>query len=262
MDTKILCVYHGGSETVCDPLFLKYSDVFVPILGGAAHSKYVNPAVTGKMLHDDEGDNISMQNTQLSEATVLYWMMKHFDRLGYPDMIGLCHYRRLFDLDYNHLDYNTVYLKRCTCPIPEHHTFLGSYWADPDISVLIKDLYYNEFPQYYELDKVLQNDYVFYDKEMFIMSRSEFYHYRDYTMKCMDILMNKVYPILMTWYMSRMTSGVVNFIHNRGFSYILEYFAALYFAMLQQRGYHIQITSLTEGSVHDSYGHLCIPRRC
>ena len=262
MNIKILYVCHIGKECVCDPVVGKYSDAFVPILGGAAHSKFINSEITGKMLHDDEGENISYLNSHFSEGTAFYWLMKHLDRLGYPDMVGLCHYRRVFDLDYNHLDLNTIYLKRCNCPIPGHHTFLGSYWADPEMAVLIRDLYYNEFPQYFELDQVLKNDYTFYDKEMFIMNLREFYHYSDYMMKCMDILVNQVYPIINKWHMENMSFSTANFIYYRGFSYLLEYFAALYFAMLQKRGYRIQVTPLTEGSVHDNYGHLCVPRRC
>jgi len=44
---------------------------------------------------DDEGDNISIKNKYYCELTGLYWAYKHLK----SDYIGLCHYRRYFNLD-------------------------------------------------------------------------------------------------------------------------------------------------------------------
>ncbi len=44
---------------------------------------------------DNQGDNISERNGIYSECTALYWMWKHAPRTDY---IGLCHYRRHFDM--------------------------------------------------------------------------------------------------------------------------------------------------------------------
>ncbi len=43
---------------------------------------------------DFDGDNISLKNKQYNEMTALYWLWKH----AKDDYIGLCHYRRKFDL--------------------------------------------------------------------------------------------------------------------------------------------------------------------
>lgn len=46
-------------------------------------------------VQDNQGDNISDRNGIYSECTALYWMWKHAPRTDY---IGLCHYRRHFDM--------------------------------------------------------------------------------------------------------------------------------------------------------------------
>ena len=50
---------------------------------------------------DNTGENISERNGNYSECTALYWMWKNAPQTDY---IGLCHYRRHFDLDADGLD--------------------------------------------------------------------------------------------------------------------------------------------------------------
>ena len=50
------------------------------------------------MVGDNTGDNISNLNRDFSELTAIYWAWQNYDKLGHPDVIGLCHYRRFFYL--------------------------------------------------------------------------------------------------------------------------------------------------------------------
>lgn len=59
-------------------------------------------------VRDNQGDNISDRNGIYSECTALYWMWKHALRTDY---IGLCHYRRHFDMteeDLKRLEKNDI----------------------------------------------------------------------------------------------------------------------------------------------------------
>ncbi len=76
---RIVMCCHKAAEAV-PPLC-------VAVQGGAA----LNPKLDG-MLHDDEGDNISLKNREYCELTAMYWAWKNMD----ADYIGLCHYRRFF----------------------------------------------------------------------------------------------------------------------------------------------------------------------
>lgn len=55
--------------------------------------KYMTGAVT-----DDayDGENISDLNRFVNEMTAVYWLWKHYDKIGNPEFIGLSHYRRFF----------------------------------------------------------------------------------------------------------------------------------------------------------------------
>ncbi len=48
------------------------------------------------MLHDNDGENISVHNPKYSELTAVYWAWKNQAKLGNPDYIGLMHDRRHF----------------------------------------------------------------------------------------------------------------------------------------------------------------------
>lgn len=72
------------------PSFVYKDDVFIPIHVGKANAK-----VNLSFLGDDTGENISTKNPNYCELTALYWAWKNLKDVDY---IGLCHYRRYFDL--------------------------------------------------------------------------------------------------------------------------------------------------------------------
>ena len=97
---KILVGYHK-------PAYLLKSDILVPIhLGRALATEASKDGVMSEedyqwmldnMIGDDTGDNISKENRKFAELTGIYWAWKNYDKLGNPDYIGFCHYRRYFD---------------------------------------------------------------------------------------------------------------------------------------------------------------------
>jgi len=71
------------------------ADWLIPIQVGAA---LTNCDIC--KVKDNTGENISERNGNYSECTALYWMWKNAPQTDY---IGLCHYRRHFDLEENEI---------------------------------------------------------------------------------------------------------------------------------------------------------------
>jgi hypothetical protein len=96
---KMLVCYHK-------PAHLLKDDVFVPMHLGRAVATQASKDGTvnsddlrwmmDNMIGDDTGKNISVLNRRFIETTASYWAWKYYAKLGNPDYIGLCHYRRLF----------------------------------------------------------------------------------------------------------------------------------------------------------------------
>ena len=97
---KILVGYHK-------PAVLIKNDIFAPIhLGRALATEASKDGkmsekdyqwMLDNMIGDDTGDNISELNRRLCEITALYWAWKNNDKIGNPDYIGFCHYRRFIN---------------------------------------------------------------------------------------------------------------------------------------------------------------------
>ena len=84
---KIYIVAHKPCDIPSD-------GVFLPIHVGRAVSIYKNEM--DWMQGDDTGANISQKNPSFCEMTAHYWIWKNVHDIEY---VGVCHYRRFFDLD-------------------------------------------------------------------------------------------------------------------------------------------------------------------
>lgn len=90
---KTYSVYMAQSHVDRSPLQCRLAEWITPIQVGAA--------LTEEKIcrcRDDIGTNISDRNVVYSECTALYWMWKNAPKTDY---IGLCHYRRHFDISEN-----------------------------------------------------------------------------------------------------------------------------------------------------------------
>ncbi len=82
---KILVTCHKADPNI------RQDDIYMPIQVGKA----LHPELDLGFQCDNTGDNISEKNGSYCELTALYWAWKNLKDVDY---IGLCHYRRYFDL--------------------------------------------------------------------------------------------------------------------------------------------------------------------
>lgn len=252
MTTKIICAYHRGAPQKFNSLVIKHPDIFVPVLGGSI----LNTNDVGFfrcMQRDDAGENISYLNPLFSENTVLYWAYKHYTEIGNPDIIGFCHYRRFFDVDYLGLDPNVVYLRRGHTVHPEWarfnmHSFMGIPYTQ-----LVMDEFVNDLPEYKEAVEMVLNDYNFFDKCMFIMKRPLFFELMKYMMRCYRVVQkDHIRSMLVNWMIEYPSGTIFDDICKRpSASYYLENMMAVFFTQLQLLGYPIHLTPLTEDSFNE-----------
>lgn len=84
---KILVACHKADPAI------RQDDIYMPIHVGKA----LHPELDLGFQGDDTGDNISEKNGSYCELTAMYWAWKNLPKD--VDIVGLCHYRRYFDLD-------------------------------------------------------------------------------------------------------------------------------------------------------------------
>lgn len=158
--------------------FIDISDVpswIIPIQTGAA--------LTDEQIckvRDNQGDNISDRNRDYSECTAIYWMWKN---APYTDYVGLCHYRRHFDIPEDNIsiignaDYDIV----VTIPtlVTNNHDCFRQFVSEEDIETLfnaVKRL----FPSYYDSAKKYYRNVFCPPCNMFIMKYNIFREYAEF----------------------------------------------------------------------------------
>ena len=84
MNAIIFVVCHDPSQT-----YERFSPPYVPICVGDKKNEFPS-----WFLRDDSGENIADKNAVFNEMTAIYWVYKHLEEVGNPDIIGFVHYRR------------------------------------------------------------------------------------------------------------------------------------------------------------------------
>lgn len=195
MNIKILVCYHKK-----DPLYK--NDVLVPIHCGRTVAKQkhkegqINDAdyqwLLNNMIGDNTGDNISELNREVNEMTAIYWAWKNYDKLGNPDYIGLCHYRRLFNFSGyqihgketnlpKKLGLNKATISRILeksdfivrNPIKSWDLILENWTAFQ----LVAGLSNKYHPNLFNAGKIFMKKRDYYCNSMFIMKREDFFAY-------------------------------------------------------------------------------------
>ena len=96
MKSKIIIATHKEYD-------MPKEDVYLPVFVGSALSNQKLP-----YQRDDDGENISRKNRSYCELTGLYWAYKNYR----ADFLGLCHYRRYFNLRNVDMERHTVILPK------------------------------------------------------------------------------------------------------------------------------------------------------
>jgi len=171
MNTKILVCAHKKVD------FPK-EDIFLPIHVGAALS-----TEDFGVQRDDEGIHISTKNKNYSELSAHYWAWKNLKDYKY---IGLCHYRRFFDIEYSEKEIEKLLHKAdVILPAPIILPFnnlhnLNEILTREDVYILLYCLK-TKYPDYYkDAEKYLVCSNRNIACNMFITSREIFEQYSEW----------------------------------------------------------------------------------
>lgn len=88
-------------------------EIFLPIQVGKMRNDVDLGIQTDCQINGESCENISEKNNVYCEMTAMYWAWKNITEL-YPDIdyIGLCHYRRYFNVDWTLLDKSKNLIKK------------------------------------------------------------------------------------------------------------------------------------------------------
>lgn len=263
LNTKIVCAFHPKAPEQLAQTLLDHDDVYVPILAGAARYKKGTSKLFDTFAKDNDGDNISDKNYYAGEITPIYWIYRHYRDLGNPDMIGFCHYRRFLDLDFEHLRSDTIYCHRLkiigNSLLPYASVYdlfvnikLDEGWSglrmNSQIFSLFQDLYWHYLPSYgSSLEYVLQ-DQAMFDKNLFVMSRQEFFRYMEYALQCYRVILSQELEDRIREMFADAPDQLKGWLYTRCRSHFNEISTAVYLEHRRQQGAKLEPRPYTEES--------------
>lgn len=183
----------------------------IPIQVGAAFTqqKICN-------IQDNEEENISEKNGNYSECTALYWMWKHAPKTDY---IGLCHYRRHFDMEEQELhalmgSNMDVLVTTPTFVKDGVEAFFSTYTPHEDLNMLLRAIE-DVCPEYLPTAKLFFKARFFSPCNLFIMKYELFHQYAQF-----------VFPV--TFQVERLYDELQFYRKDRYMGYLVECLMGIY----------------------------------
>ena len=177
---KIFVITHKDDDL--PPVFAN-RDVYVPLRVGNA----VNPTARKDWLVDDEGENISAYNPLINEMTGIWWVAKHYEKLGNPDYVGFMHYRRFLQWTPSLLKQGHV-ISTSGTSIHQLATLDASLHLDLFRAEFAKRLPPNVLKDY---DDYWRSHTLYY-ANMFITDKSSFFRYFEIVSQCIEFVLEMI----------------------------------------------------------------------
>ena len=210
------------------------------------------PIQTGASLHpekdlgfimDNTGDNISEKNTNFCEWCAHYWAWKNIKDVKY---IGLCHYRRYFDMDISDSKVESILKNKDAIVIRQDSRMVSRRQRTDDLirmtsmedTYLFFDTFISLYPQYEK--KLIQ--YFFNSRDsvpysMIITTKDKY-----------DRICEFVFPILFELEKNRREHGYSR--ENRAIAYVGEYILGLAIFCLGLSTYRAPLIFLSDKPEH------------
>lgn len=176
IDLKIIVATHKEYD-------IPEKEYLLPVHAGAAISNIELP-----YQKDDEGINISDKNKTYCELTALYWAYKNIK----ADYIGLCHYRRYFDIDDLNISKYDVILPK------KRHYYIETIYdhfkhAHGSIGLdIVKEIIQEDYNEYLDSFDNQMNKKSLHIYNMFIMKYDLFINYCDFVFDILEKTENKL----------------------------------------------------------------------
>ena len=176
MDLKIIVATHKEYD-------IPNKEYLLPVYAGATLTEKDLP-----YQRDDEGINISYKNKTYCELTALYWAYKNIK----ADYIGLCHYRRYFDID------NTDICKYDVVLPKKRHYYIETVYdqfkhAHGSIGLdTAREVIKENYPDYLDSFDKQMNSKSLHIYNVFIMKYDLFINYCDFLFDILSKVENKL----------------------------------------------------------------------